>query len=175
MQSSPEQRARLISTLFYEPEPYVKRVIFVTTGHRGSEAAEWPFGVRLGVDLIGWKSPSRAERVELVAANGRAVFQPFLRNRPLSAFDGMREESPLLRAIDRQPFAPGLPYHSIIGNIRRAASPEQMSDGFISYRSAHLDGAASEQIVAVNHRCEANPEVIAEVRRILLVHLAELP
>ena len=50
-----------------------------------------------------------------------------------------------------------------------------MSDGLISYRSAHLDGAASEQIVAVNHRCEANPEVIAEVRRILLVHLAESP
>jgi hypothetical protein len=81
----------------------------------------------------------------------------------------------LLRAIDRQPFAPGLPYHSIIGNTRRAASLEQMSDGFISYRSAHLDGAASEQIVTTNHRCEANPEVIAEVRRILLVHLAESP
>jgi pimeloyl-ACP methyl ester carboxylesterase len=175
VQSSPERRARLSATLFYEPEPYVKRVIFVTTGHRGSEAAEWPFGVRLGVDLMSRKSPSRAEHAELVAANGRAVFQPFLRNRPLSAFDGMREDSPLLRAIDRQPFAPGLPYHSIIGNTRRAASLEQMSDGFISYRSAHLDGAASEQIVAVNHRCEANPEVIAEVRRILLVHLAELP
>jgi pimeloyl-ACP methyl ester carboxylesterase len=175
VQSSPERRARLSSSLFYEPEPYVKRVIFVTTGHRGSEAADWSFGVRLGVDLMSWKSPSRAEHAELVAANGRAVFQPFLRNRPLSAFDGMREDSPLLRAIDRQPFAPGLPYHSIIGNTRRAASLEQMSDGFISYRSAHLDGAASEQIVAVNHRCEANPEVIAEVRRILLVHLAELP
>jgi pimeloyl-ACP methyl ester carboxylesterase len=175
VQSSPERRARLSSSLFYEPEPYVKRVIFVTTGHRGSEAAEWPFGVRLGVDLVTWKSPSRAEHAELVAANGRAVFQPFLRNRPLSAFDGMREDSPLLRAIDRQPFAPGLPYHSIIGNTRRAALLDHMSDGFISYRSAHLDGAASEQIVAVNHRCEANPEVIAEVRRILLVHLAELP
>jgi pimeloyl-ACP methyl ester carboxylesterase len=175
VQSSPERRARLSSILFYEPEPYVKRVIFVTTGHRGSEAAEWPFGVRLGVDLMSGKSPSRAEHAELVAANGRAVFQPFLRNRPLSAFDGMRKDSPLLRAIDRQPFAPGLPYHSIIGNIRRAAPLEQMSDGFISYRSAHLDGAASERIVAVNHRCEANPEVIAEVRRILLVHLAELP
>jgi pimeloyl-ACP methyl ester carboxylesterase len=172
---SPERRARLSSTLFYEPEPYVRRVIFVTTGHRGSEAAEWPFGVRLGVDLVSWKSPSRAEHAELVAANGRNVFQPFLRNRSLSAFDGMREDSPLLRAIDRQPFAPGLPYHSIIGNTRRAASLEQMSDGFISYRSAHLDGAASEQIVATNHRCEANPDVIAEVRRILLIHLAELP
>jgi pimeloyl-ACP methyl ester carboxylesterase len=173
VQSSPERRARLNATLFYEPEPYVKRVIFVTTGHRGSEAAEWPFGVRLGVDLMSSKSPSRAEHVELVAANGRAVFQPFLRNRPLSAFDGMRKESLLLRAIDRQPFAPGLPYHSIIGNIRRASSLDKMSDGFISYHSAHLDGAASEQIVATNHRCEANPDVIAEVRRILLVHLMD--
>jgi pimeloyl-ACP methyl ester carboxylesterase len=175
VQSSPERRARLSSTLFYEPESYVKRVIFVTTGHRGSEAAEWPFGLRLGVELMSSKNPSRAEHAEIVAANGRAVFQPFLRNRPLSAFDGIRQDSLLLRAIDRQPFAPGLSYHSIIGNIRRAASLEQMSDGFISYRSAHLEGASSEQIVATNHRCEANPDVIAEVRRILLVHLAELP
>ena len=175
VQSSPERRAQLWLTLFYEPEPYVRRVIFVTTGHRGSEAAEWPFGVRLGVDLITWKSPARAEHTELVAANGRAVFQPFLRNRSLSAFDGMRKDSPLLQAIDRQPFAPGLSYHSIIGNTRRVASLEEMSDGFISYRSAHLEGAVSEQIVFTNHRCEANPHVIAEVRRILLVHLAELP
>lgn len=175
VRSSPERRARLSSTLFYEPEPYVKRVIFVTTGHRGSEAAEWPFGVRLGVDLMSAKNPARAEHAELVAANGREIFQPFLRNRPLSAFDGMRQDSLLLRAIDRQPFAAGVPYHSIIGNIRRAASLEQMSDGFISYRSAHLEGASSEQIVATNHRCEANPDVIAEVRRILLLHLAESP
>jgi hypothetical protein len=174
VQASPERRAWLNSTLFYEPEPYVKRVIFVATGHRGSDVAEWPVGVRLGVDLIGWNSPSRPEHAELIAANGREVFQPYLRNRALSAFDGMRRNSPLLRAIDRQPLATGLLYHSIIGNIRRAAPLEETSDGFVSYRSTHLDGAASEQIVATNHLCEANPEVIAEVRRILLVHLNEL-
>ena len=48
-----------------------------------------------------------------------------------------------------------------------------MTDGLVSYRSAHLDGAASECIVAAGHPCEADPEVIAEVRRILLIHLSE--
>ncbi len=48
-----------------------------------------------------------------------------------------------------------------------------MTDGFVRYASAHLDGAASERIVSATHVCEADPEVIAEVRRILHLHLAE--
>ena len=50
-----------------------------------------------------------------------------------------------------------------------------MTDGLVSYTSAraHLDGAASECIVTAGHPCEADPEVIAEVRRILLIHLGE--
>jgi hypothetical protein len=43
----------------------------------------------------------------------------------------------------------------------------------VDYASAHLDGAASECIVAASHFCEADPEVIAEVRRILTVYSAE--
>src|SRR5262249_40226119 len=69
--------------------------------------------------------------------------------------------------------APGVVYHSIIANIRHKPDPEKITDGFIDYQSAHLDGAASECIVPGNHFCEASADVIAEVRRILTVHLAE--
>jgi len=41
----------------------------------------------------------------------------------------------------------------------------------VSYRSAHLDGVASERVVRSGHSVQDNPEAIAEVRRILLDHL----
>jgi pimeloyl-ACP methyl ester carboxylesterase len=175
VRASAELGARLHALFFYEPEPYVKRVIFVSTGHRGSQVAKRQLGMRFGVDLIWWNSPSHLEHAELVAANGPQVFQPYLQKRSMSSFDGVEKDSPLLLAIDRRPFVPGLTSHSIIACRRHEPRLEQSSDGFISYVSAHLDGAASERIVTANHQCEAHNEVVAEVRRILMVHLAELP
>jgi len=39
------------------------------------------------------------------------------------------------------------------------------------YRSAHLDGVASEKIVRSSHSMQSNPDTILEVRRILREHL----
>ena len=110
---------------------------------------------------------------ELEAANGSLLFQPPFQNRAPSSMDGLQAGSRLLTALDAQPIAPHIAYHSIIANIRRDASPDQMSDGFVKYTSAHLEGAASECVVNASHLCEADPEVIAEVRRILQVHIGE--
>jgi hypothetical protein len=44
------------------------------------------------------------------------------------------------------------------------------SDGLVPYDSAHLDGVASELIVASGHLCQERPAVISEVRRILVEH-----
>jgi hypothetical protein len=74
----------------------------------------------------------------------------------------------LLLAIDGRPVAPTVTYHSIIASLHPGLPQEAMTDGFVRYSSAHLDGADSERIVTSSHLCEANPEVIAEVRRILL-------
>jgi hypothetical protein len=41
-------------------------------------------------------------------------------------------------------------------------------------RSARLDGAASELIVRSDQSVQSNPHTVAEVRRILLLHLAEV-
>ena len=38
----------------------------------------------------------------------------------------------------------------------------------MSYESAHVAGAASEKLVSAGHLCQDHPEVIGEVRRILL-------
>ena len=87
------------------------------------------------------------------------MFQPFFQNRPLSSIDGMAAGNPLITAVDAQTIAPAVAYHSIIANIHAAMPIEKSSDGLVSYRSAHLDGAASEQILTDGHSCEANPAV----------------
>jgi pimeloyl-ACP methyl ester carboxylesterase len=173
VQASPALRAELTETLFFEPEPYIRRTIFVTTSHRGGILARQP-GVELGVDLIRRTNPLRPFWDELRAANGPDVFRPAFRKEPLDSLDGMRADSPLLKAIDAQPIAPGVAYHSIIATVHPGLPREAMTDGLVRYTSAHLDGAVSETIVSSTHvTVEADPEVIAEVRRILMEHRAE--
>ena len=79
----------------------------------------------------------------------------------------------MLMALAAQSISPAVAFHSIIANIRHKTTPEKICDGIVDYRSAHVDGAASERIVTATHLCEADSEVIDEVRRILHVHLAE--
>jgi pimeloyl-ACP methyl ester carboxylesterase len=173
VRASPALRAELAEALFFEPEPYIRRTLFITTAHRGGSLARQP-GVQLGVDLIRRNNPLRSAWAELLAANGPEVFQPSYRDRAPGSVDGMRADSPLLAAIDAQPIATGVAYHSIIATIHPGLPRGAMTDGFVRYTSAHLDGTTSESIVSAAHVCvEADPEVIAEVRRILMEHRDE--
>jgi hypothetical protein len=172
VRATPELRAELGQLFFHEPEPYIRRVIFLTTAHRGSERVR-ELRLRLGAQLIRRNNPLRAAWTELEAANGGEIFQPYFRYRAPSSADAMEAHNPLLAAVDLPAIAPEVTYHSIIANIRHSMTPEKISDGFVDYWSAHLDGAESERIVAAVHACEANAEVIAEVRRILMAHVTE--
>ena len=49
---------------------------------------------------------------------------------------------------------------------------EEGDDGVVAYRSAHIDEAVSERVVRWDHSCQGQPEVIEEIRRILLKHAA---
>jgi hypothetical protein len=104
----------------------------------------------------------------------RVVWSGLLfRAHPLSSADGLETENPMLMALDAQSVMSDVVYHSIIANRHYRKTLEKINDGFVDYRSAHIDGAASERIVTATHACEAEFEVIDEVRRILHVHLAE--
>jgi hypothetical protein len=61
--------------------------------------------------------------------------------------------------------------HSIIA-VRSGSPPDDRTDGLVKYTSAHLDGVASEKVVATGHLCQDHPEVIGEVRRILREHMS---
>jgi len=63
-----------------------------------------------------------------------------------------------------------IPYHSIIGDRGKDHCPD-CTDGVVPYWSSHLDGAQSEVIVPGPHGACELPETIAELDRILLLHL----
>jgi hypothetical protein len=168
----PELRAQLVEAFFFQREPSVRRAIFVATAHRGNQAGAHPLA-RFGVGLMQRNNPLRPIWAELEKSNGRTLFQPHLRDRALSSADGLEAENPMLMALAAQPISPDVAFHSIIANIRHKTTPEKICDGIVEHRSAHIDGATSERIVTATHVCEADREVIDEVRRILYVHLSE--
>ena len=57
--------------------------------------------------------------------------------------------------------------HSIIA-VRPETARRVRTDGLVTYDSAHLADAASERVVAAGHLCQDHPDVIREVRRILV-------
>ena len=52
-------------------------------------------------------------------------------------------------------------------------SVETGDDGVVSYQSAHIPEAVSELVVRSGHSVQSNPYTVREVRRILLLHLAQ--
>ncbi|WP_165065767.1 esterase/lipase family protein [Paludisphaera rhizosphaerae] len=163
----PDVLAQLRRLLFFEPEPFVKRVVFLATPHRGSD---------LGKNLIGRVStsfisdPDYIHKLlsQLVKDNPDAFNRKF-RRFPTS-IETLATDSPILTAIlDMKP-ATDVAYHSIIGSIR-PDDRRQTTDGVVPYRSSHLDGVASEKIVRSDHGVQKDPLAIREVRRILHEHL----
>ena len=89
---------------------------------------------------------------------------------PANSVVFLRANSPLLKSILALPMRPGVPFHSVIGDQGKGNTPNS-SDGVVPYWSSHLDGAKSEKIVPSGHGSHENPEGIAELRRILKLHL----
>jgi len=78
----------------------------------------------------------------------------------------------LILALDELPIDDRVTYHSIVGDRGKGDSPES-SDGVVGYWSSRLDGAASETIVPSDHSSHQSPDGIAELVRILHLHLDE--
>ncbi|HWT78514.1 MAG TPA: alpha/beta fold hydrolase, partial [Candidatus Methylomirabilis sp.] len=144
------------------PLPFVHRVIFMATPHRGSYVAgNWVAQqvarfVRLPGQLLRFTADVvRADPQLAVALQGR-----------LGSVYAMTPGSPLVTALAPTPLAPGVIGHSIIA-VKGDGPVEEGSDGVVKYTSAHIDGVESELVVRSGHSVQLNPEAIEEVRRIL--------
>jgi len=165
---APEARDLLQHTMFFEPLPFVNEVVFIATPHRGSFQV-----TALVLTLVRWLVTLPRTVVkdvrDLAQQNPEAIQGQLLEGVP-TAVDNMRPGHPFIRTLSASPIAPGVTAHSIIA-VEGDGPPEEGSDGVVKYKSAHLEGVASEKIVHSGHSTQGNPETILEVRRILLEHV----
>jgi pimeloyl-ACP methyl ester carboxylesterase len=166
----PEALAYIKEAMFFQPVPYVRRVVFIATPHRGSfrVSSIVPDLVRRIVTL-----PSTMVKTVAVLAKDNpelAAAQEAVKDMP-TAVENMRPGQRFVRTLSGSPIEPGVPAHSIIAVLGEGPVVDK-TDGVVAYRSAHLDGVESEKIVRSPHSCQAEPDTILEVRRILREHVA---
>jgi pimeloyl-ACP methyl ester carboxylesterase len=159
---SDEEKALLKRVDTFEPLPFVSRVLFLATPHRGAKMAKGMIG-RIG-DLI-----AAAPKYVLNSVEGAFEAVGLDEEDLPSGIDNLRSDSLFMKYFNGLPMDPGIPFHSIIGNAKAADTPGG-SDGVVTYDSSHLDGAVSEKIVKFGHNVQKHPRAILEVRRILLLH-----
>jgi pimeloyl-ACP methyl ester carboxylesterase len=159
-----ETRHLLDEMLVFNHRPEVKRVIFISTPHRGSALASGWIG-RIGASLV--RTPQFLAPV-YTSARPILIADPAARqlNRMPNSVDTLDPHDRFVEAVNKLPLVPGIPYDSIIGDRGRGDTPNS-SDGVVPYWSSHLEGAQSEAIVDSNHSSLAKPATIREVERIL--------
>jgi len=168
---SPEAREMLGHALFVEPLPFVRRVVFMSTPHRGAYMA----GNRVAHWVASFiKLPQDAARImkDAVTSNPQALTFARVGELP-TAIDNMTPGNRFIKALAPIPVAPEVHAHSIIA-VKTAGPLENAEDGVVRYESAHIEGVDSELIVHSGHSSQESPEGIQEVRRILLLHLQTL-
>lgn len=173
----PETIDLMANIFMYEHRPYVNRAIFVATPHRGSRFADNLIG-RFGNSLVrlpehcvqATKAVARANRDKLTPGYG-----PWLLNGPPPSIRTLSPDSPASSAVETIPIREGVTYHTIVGTrTMDFADHTTTTDGIVEYRSAFLDGAASEAYVPSGHDAHQHPEGVDEILRILREH-AGLP
>jgi hypothetical protein len=165
-QLDPETRDLATRAMFFKPQPYVTRVIFIATPHRGSFMASNPI-VKFGNKFI--NLPGSLAKTAVTLGNLREasmVGTPFTMP---TALDNMDASNRFIKALSSLPIAPGVHAHSIIP-VKGDGPVADGNDGVVEYKSAHIDGVESELVVRSGHSTQSEPATIEEVRRILYEH-----
>lgn len=167
----PEDRAFMEDCLIFKHRPEIARAVFICGPHRGSDLAKNWIG-RIVVNFV--RLPKKMQALNarvgpLVIPNPDHTFW----HMPTS-IETLEPGNRFVKAVDALPLTPGVPYHQIMGDRGRHDTPRS-SDGIVPYWSSHLEGAQSELIVPYDHLSHTHPETIAEVGRILKLHLHAKP
>lgn len=161
-------RQLLLDALVFHHRKEIRRAIFISAPHRGSGLASNWIG-RLGSRLVrvpGFMADARDAISSIMVADRASM----VLERAPNSIDTLSPDNRFVKQVSNMPIAPGVIYHSIVGDRGRGDTPDS-SDGVVPYWSSHLEGAASEKIVPSHHSAHQNPEAIEEVRRILNLHL----
>jgi pimeloyl-ACP methyl ester carboxylesterase len=171
IQGQPQHLDQLRRLFFFEPQPFVKRVVFIGTPHQGAATASRVAG-RIASGLVQQPADRQQMHRSLVAANPGVFGREFQRRIPTSV-DLLEPDNPLLSAMARLNFAADVRIHSVVG--MRAGRLGAPSDGVVPVTSARHPGASSETFINARHQqLTRDFGTLAEISRILAEHLGEV-
>jgi hypothetical protein len=170
---SADAREVLRRNFFVTPLPCVKRVVLISTPHRGSYLAT-SLVRKIAGALVTTPGEVTRTSLDLISLREQLNLPSEVRDGVPTSLDTMSPKNRVLIALADIPVAPGIKAHSIIP-LGGEHDPEKGKDGVVAYTSAHVPYVESEFIVRGAHSCQGQPETIEEVRRILLEHLSTLP
>jgi pimeloyl-ACP methyl ester carboxylesterase len=164
-------RQRMAQWIFFRPLPFVTRVVYIATPHRGATIASLGIG-RLASLAVREPPEMKAMHEQLIAANP-GVFRPEYAQDVLTTIDLLQPKSSALATLDRLRPACWVTTHSIVGDVHRSLLGGR-DDCIVAVESAHTPGAQSEICVPATHtRVHHDPRSVAEIERILRQHLNE--
>lgn len=167
----PDVKQTLKNIMFFEHLPYVKRVVFIATPHRGSLMAdEWYTGILSGMVGLPSVVSDVTANISSKGVLNESVASSYTKKAP-NALMLLSPSSVFIKATNTIPLRQDIPYHSIIGTQKYTTAGAGTSDGVVPYTSSHLDFAETEKLVPSGHTAHENPQAIAEVKRILHEHI----
>jgi hypothetical protein len=176
LEADPEVRQEVAKTVFFQPNPSIRRLITIGTPHRGSKFAN-EYTRFLAHKFI--RLPSR---VLWVTQQLRMQNPGFFRDTDLmtisTSIDSLSPDSPILPVMLGAQKSQGTQYHNVVGVVEDdnwLARWSAEGDGVVSYASATRPDFNSEVVVEADHvSVHGHPRSILEVRRILLEHLTQV-
>ncbi|MDP3876261.1 MAG: alpha/beta fold hydrolase [Methylobacter sp.] len=168
--ADPKIKFHLNRAMFFEHLPFVKRVVYISTPHRGSFLSkDWVRNltrslVTLPVDLV------KGGFEKFAQLSGQLKLPASLKGKLPTSADGMSPDNPILKALVDLPLAPGITGNSIVA-VLPDMDIKTGNDGVVEYSSAHIDDVESEYVVRTGHSAQGHPLAIEEVRRILLKNI----
>ena len=166
-----ELRRQVARAYFFKPLPFVNRIVCIATPHKGSVIASLGLG-RLASCSVRTPPETKLIHDEAVRLNP-GKFQPEYERATPTTVDLLQPDSRMLQTISRLRPPCWVTVHSVVGD-GHSWFVGVRDDCVVSVESAHTEGAVSEIFVPATHtKVHHHPRTIAEVRRILLQHLAE--
>ena len=169
----PDTKKIAKESLIFNHRSEIGRVIFISAPLKGSDLASGKVG-RLGSWLI--RAPFTLLEVgnEAIKATLTAGDSLKIKGMPNSV-DTLAPNNRFVEEINQVPLVKGIPYHTIMGDRGKGGNHDHtdpvQSDGIVPYWSSHMDGAQSEMVVPSSHSAHQNPKAMAEVKRILKLHV----
>ena len=164
-------RQRLAEWFYFEPLPFVRRVVFLGAPHDGAMMASRAIG-RISSHCVVYSTADRLEHNLLVKDNP-GVFSPEFESRIPTSIDMLERSSCLLQSIQGLCPGPNVQFHNIIGTT--CLSPlEGCGDGIVSVKSAQHPFVSTEKRVHTTHRgLHQDDESLQEIMCILQRHILE--